>query len=73
MKKSDMSPEQAIEIAKSSYAIRIRTLNTNQIITKVLFHTENQEELATFFSLQLNSRVSQCRTQEPCCKQPLRL
>ena len=51
VKKSDMSPEQAIEIAKSIYAIRVRTPNTNQTITKVLYLTEKQQELYKLFNL----------------------
>lgn len=51
VKKSDMSPEQAIEIAKSIYAIRVHTPNTNQTITKVLYLTEKQQELAKLFNL----------------------
>lgn len=49
-KKSDLSPEQAIEIAKSIYAIRVRTPTTNQTITKVLYLTEKQQELAKLFN-----------------------
>lgn len=51
VKNSNMSPEQAIEIAKSIYAIRVRTPNTNQTITKVLYLTEKQQELAKLFNL----------------------
>jgi len=51
VKKSDMSPEQAIDIAKSIYAIRVRTPNTNQPITKVLYLTEKQKELDKLFNL----------------------
>lgn len=50
-KKSDISPEQAIEIAKSIYAIQVRTPTTNQTITKVLYLTEKQRELAKLFNL----------------------
>ncbi|MFO7845239.1 MAG: IS1634 family transposase [Balneolaceae bacterium] len=50
-KKSALSPEQAIEIAKSIYAIQVRTPTTNRIVTKVLYLTEKQKELATLFNL----------------------
>jgi len=50
-KKSDLSPEQAIDIAKSIYAIKVRTPTTNQTITKVLYLTEKQQELAKLFNL----------------------
>lgn len=50
-KKSELSPEQAIDIAKSIYAIQVRTPTTNQTITKVLYLTEKQQKLATLFNL----------------------
>lgn len=50
-KKSALSPEQAIEIAKSIYAIQVRTPTTNQVVTKVLYLTEKQQELAKLFNL----------------------
>lgn len=50
-KKSALSPEQAIEIAKSIYAIQVRTPTTNQVVTKVLCLTEKQQELAELFDL----------------------
>lgn len=50
-KKSALSPEQAIEIAKSIYAIQDRTPTTNQVVTKFLYLTEKQKELAKLFNL----------------------
>ena len=49
--KSDISPEQAIETAKSIYAIQVRTPTTNQTITKVLYLAEKQRKLAKLFNL----------------------
>lgn len=50
-KNSSLSPEQAVDIAKSIYAVKIRTPITNQPVTKVLYITEKQQELAKLFNL----------------------
>lgn len=48
---SGLSAQQAIEIAKSIYAIRVRTPETNRTITKVLYLTEKQKYLAKLFNM----------------------
>ena len=48
-KKSDLSTEKAIEIAKTIYSVTVRTPKTKEIITKTLFLTEEQQHLAGLF------------------------
>jgi transposase len=48
-KKSDLSPEKAIDIAKSIMSIKVRIPDTRQIIEKVLFLKDEQRNLAQLF------------------------
>ena len=45
-----MSPEKAIDIAKSIYRITAQKPITNEIISKILCNTEEQQELAKIFN-----------------------
>ena len=49
-KKSNLSPEKAIEIAKSIFAIKVRIPNTNQYFEELLLLKEEQKELAKLFN-----------------------
>lgn len=49
LKKSELSPEKAIEIAKTIYAIKARTTNSNEAVTKIILLTEEQKNLAKLF------------------------
>lgn len=51
LKKSKLSPEKVIDIAKSIYAIVIKSPQTKQEVTKTLFLTEEQKEIADLFDL----------------------
>lgn len=48
-KESDLSPERAIEIAKSIYAIKVKTPLNHETMSKILFLTEEQKYLAELF------------------------
>lgn len=48
-KNSDLSPEKAIEIAKTIYSVKIVTQKTQEIISKTLYLTEEQKKLANLF------------------------
>jgi len=50
-KKSNMNPEQAIEIAKTIYRIKVVTPNTKETVTKILYLKEEQKNLADIFNL----------------------
>ncbi|MCY7363029.1 MAG: IS1634 family transposase [Ignavibacteria bacterium] len=49
-KKSNLSPEQAIEIAKTIYKIQVVT-KTGEILTKTLFLKDEQKNLAKLFNM----------------------
>lgn len=49
IKKSTLSPEKAIEIAKTIYSVSVRTPITNQPMTKILLLNEEQKNLAKIF------------------------
>lgn len=48
-KKSVLSPEQAIEIAKTIYRIKVRTPINNEVATKTVILSEEQKMLANLF------------------------
>ncbi|MCK5536231.1 MAG: IS1634 family transposase [Bacteroidales bacterium] len=48
-KKSDLSPEKAINIAKTIYSVKIRIPNSKDSITKTLILNEEQKNLADLF------------------------
>jgi len=50
-KKSTISPEKAIEIAKTIYFIKIVTPKTKEVLTKTLYLNEEQKYLADLFDL----------------------
>ena len=47
--KSDLSPEKAIEIAKSIYSITAQKPISKEVITRILYKTEEQKKLAKLF------------------------
>ena len=49
LKKSDLSPEKAIEIAKSIYSIRLITPLNKEIIEKTIITNEDQDNLGKLF------------------------
>ncbi len=49
-KKSHLSPEKAIEIAKTIFAIKVKIPNTNQYFEELLLLKEEQKELAELFN-----------------------
>lgn len=49
-KKSDLSPEKAIEIAKTIYKIQVVSTKTGEIVTKTLFLKDEQKYLANIFN-----------------------
>ena len=49
-KQSGLSPEKAIEIAKSIYSIKVLEPNTKQYISKTIYLTEEQKNLAKMFN-----------------------
>jgi len=49
IRKSTLSPEKAIEIAKTIYSVTVRTPITNQPMTKVLLLDEEPKNLANLF------------------------
>ncbi len=48
-KKSDLSPEKAIEIAKTIYSIKVRIPNTKDTLRKTLILNDEQKNLADLF------------------------
>lgn len=50
-KKSRLSPQQAIEIAKTIYSITVSSPNTNELISRTLLLNEEQRNLAQLFNL----------------------
>jgi len=48
-KNSDLSPEKAIEIAKTIYSVKVKTPKTKEILTKTLLLTQEQQNLAELF------------------------
>ena len=48
-KKSDLSPEKAIDIAKTIFAIKVRIPNTNQYFEELLLLKQEQKYLADLF------------------------
>lgn len=51
LKRSDLSPEKAIEIAKTIYSVKIRIPNSKDSITKTLILNEEQKNLTDLFDL----------------------
>jgi transposase len=51
LRNSKLTPEKAIEIAKSIYSVKVRLPNSEQSVTKNLFLTEQQRYLAKIFNL----------------------
>ena len=49
LKRSDLSPEKAIEIAKTIYSVKIRIPNSKDSITKTLILNEEQKNLTDLF------------------------
>jgi len=49
-KKTDLSPEKAIEIAKTIMSLKVRHPKTNEIAEKILFLKEEQRNLARLFN-----------------------
>ncbi|WP_221932456.1 transposase [Carboxylicivirga sp. M1479] len=50
LKGSDLSPEKAMDIAKTIYAIQVKTPNQQHIVSKTILITEEQKMLATMFN-----------------------
>ncbi len=50
-KKSTLSPEKAIEIAKTIYSIKVKTPINSEAVTKTILLTEEQKILANLFDL----------------------
>ena len=48
---SNLTPQKAIEIAKTIYSIKVRVPNSDICITENLFLTEEQKYLAGIFNL----------------------
>ena len=63
-KKSELSPEKAIQIAKTIYAIKITTPLNKILITKTLILTKEQETLKKNVQMGVIFWVSQCGKQE---------
>lgn len=49
VKKSELSPEKAIEIAKTIFEIKLQTPNSKEVIKKILILTDEQRNLANLF------------------------
>lgn len=49
---SNLTPEKAIEIAKTIYSIKVKVSNSDTTITKNLFLTEQQKHLAEIFNFE---------------------
>ncbi len=50
IKSSNLSPEKAIDIAKTIYAIQVKTPNQQHLITKTILITQEQKMLAKMFN-----------------------
>jgi transposase len=50
-KESSLSPEKAIEIAKTIYSIKVRTPTNSEVVSKTILLTEEQKILANLFDL----------------------
>ncbi len=50
LKGSNLSPEKAMNIAKTIYAIQVKTPNQQHIVSKTILITEEQKMLATMFN-----------------------
>ena len=50
LKEAMLSPEKAIDIAKTIYAIKVKTPNQQHIVSKTILITEEQKELAKMFN-----------------------
>ena len=50
LKNSHLSPEKAIDIAKTIYAIKVKTPNQQHMVTKTILLTEEQKNLANLFN-----------------------
>ncbi len=51
LKKSNLSPEKAIEIAKTIYAVKVRLLSNKATYTKLIITKPKQKELMSLFEL----------------------
>jgi transposase len=51
VKKSTLSPEKAIEIAKTIYSIKVKTPTNSEVVSKTILLTEEQKILANLFDL----------------------
>ena len=51
IRKSDLSPEKAIDIAKTIYSIKVRTPKSKTEISKTILITEQQKYLVNLFNL----------------------
>lgn len=49
-KQSEISPDKAIEIAKTIYSIRLITPNTKEIVEKIIIKTKEQRQLTKLFN-----------------------
>jgi len=50
IKEADLSPEKAIEIAKTIYSIKVKTPNQKHEVSKLILITEEQKTLAKLFT-----------------------
>jgi hypothetical protein len=50
-KKSTLSPEKAIEIAKTIYSIKVKMPTNSEVVTKTILLTEEQKILTNLFDL----------------------
>ena len=51
VKNTKVTPEKAIEIAKTIYAIKVRDPRTDHVVTKTIFASDEQKRLAELFDL----------------------
>jgi hypothetical protein len=49
VKQSGLSPEKAIEIAESIYAVNVKIPATGEILSKIMFLSEEQKKIAKLF------------------------
>ena len=50
LKKSTLSPEKVIDIAKTIHSIKIITPKSNEVISKAIYLTDDQKYLAELFN-----------------------